>query len=183
MSRQSEAVKTWRRRCKERIIEAMGGGCVVCGYNRCHASLDLHHIDPEHKDFGFGAIRANPKNWASLVVELRKCVLVCKNCHGEVHSGIAVVPQTAPRFNERFVDYKVIGKKDETSECPICLVLKPKQQKFCSSKCVGKSKYRVDWENIDLVDLLKTKSIVAVAEDLGCSDAAVHKRLKKLGLK
>jgi len=34
-----------------------------------------------------------------------------------------------------------------------------------------------------LIKELKTKSVVQLSEELGCSDAAIHKRLKKLGLK
>src|ERR1700688_4794367 len=101
MSKQSEKVKRWRKRCKERIIEAMGGQCCVCGYNRCQWALALHHLDPAQKDFGLGTIRANAKSWASIVEELRKCVLVCNNCHAEIHEGMVVVPNDAPRFNEK----------------------------------------------------------------------------------
>jgi len=59
--------------------------------------------------------------------------------------------------------------------------LKSDLQKTCSSKC-GQSKRRMDWESIDLVSMLKIKSIVEIAKDLNCSDKAVHKRIKKLGL-
>jgi biotin operon repressor len=41
----------------------------------------------------------------------------------------------------------------------------------------------VDWDSIDLKVLYASKSIVQIAEELGCSDVAVHKKLKKLGLK
>jgi len=33
MSKKSEHVKNWRKNCKERIIQAMGGKCCVCGYD------------------------------------------------------------------------------------------------------------------------------------------------------
>ena len=42
---------------------------------------------------------------------------------------------------------------------------------------------QVDWDNIDLKKELESKSIVKLSEELGCSDGAIHKRLKKLGLK
>jgi hypothetical protein len=184
MSKQSEAVKKWRTNCKRRIIVAMGGSCCCCGYNKCDKALALHHLDPSQKDIAFGAIRANPKNWNSIVEELRKCVLVCHNCHSEIHAGIRDVPSNAPKFDETFADYKALeNKPEELSACPVCGKLKPICFKNCSLECSGRSKYKVDWDNINLTEELKMKSIVQLSEELGCSDAAIHKRLKKLGLK
>jgi len=41
---------------------------------------------------------------AHTVTELRKCVLICHNCHFEIHSGIGTgkIPENPPRFNEEF---------------------------------------------------------------------------------
>jgi len=184
MSKQSEKVKRWRKSCKARIIEAMGGSCCVCGYNKCQASLAMHHLDPKLKDFGFGKVMANPQNWASLIEELRKCVLVCNNCHGEIHDGSASVPLNAPRFNETFSSYKDLEKVEEVlSPCPVCKKMKRAFLKNCSLDCARRSKYKVDWDNINLIEELKTKSIVKLAEEIGCSDGAIHKRLRKLRLK
>jgi len=189
MSKQSESVKRWRFNCKERIVVAMGGACCICGYNKCQSALALHHLDPNEKDFSFGAIRANPKNWLALVVELRKCILLCNNCHSEIHAGMTIIPVDAPRFDESFVSYKrieeIVKEKETTTltPCLICTKLKPNYLINCSLECAGKAKRKVDWDSIDLVGELKIKSIVALAEELNCSDAAIHKRLKKLGLK
>lgn len=74
---------------KKRIIEYKGGGCVLCGYNKCDAALELHHLDPGSKEF---SISANTRiAWDELIEELDKCILLCSNCHREVHAGIAVV--------------------------------------------------------------------------------------------
>ena len=183
MSKQSDRVKKWRKNCKERIIEAMGGKCCLCGYNKCSTSLALHHLDPSKKDIGFGAIRANPTNWNNIVKELRKCVLVCHNCHGEIHTTISFVPRNAPKFNEDFVDYRKLEGKEYFEPCPICEQPKRKELITCSKECAAKNRYKVDWTSINLIDELKTKTIVALAEELGCSDGAIHKRLRKLGLK
>jgi hypothetical protein len=88
MSKNSEAVKKWRHKCKLRIVESMGGKCQCCGYDKCTQALDLHHLDPTEKEMGLGGIRANPKSWESIVQELRKCVLLCNRCHQEVHAGV-----------------------------------------------------------------------------------------------
>ena len=184
MSKQSEAVKRWRKNCKARIIEAMGGSCCVCGYNKCDWALSLHHLDPSQKDIAFGAIRANAQSWDSIVKELRKCVLVCHNCHTEIHAGLIDVPESAPKFDEKFCDYKVLeNKPEQLSPCPVCGKLKPIHLKNCSLDCSRRSRYKVPWDTIDLEEELKTKSIVKLSEELGCSDASIYKRVKKIGMK
>lgn len=110
MSKSSEAVKRWRKNTKRRIVESMGGCCVVCGYNEHDEALELHHINPEEKEFQLGAIRGSPKAWTTIVKELRKCVLLCSNCHAVVEVGKIEVPKTANRFNESFAEYRTISK-------------------------------------------------------------------------
>lgn len=183
MSVSSEKVKVWRKTCKDRIVLAMGGKCCCCGYDRCTASLALHHLDPSQKDFGLGAIRANPKSWLTIVEEIRKCVLVCHNCHNEIHAGMRSVPEDAPRFNELYADYKALEAVAKLDECPQCGKLKRAYLKNCSLSCSSKSKFKVDWDSVDLKEEIKTKTVIKIAEELKCSDASVHKRLKKLGLK
>lgn len=185
MSKNSDHVKRWRENTKDRIIESMGGGCCVCGYNITHRSLTLHHINPMDKEISLGSIRATPRKWDIIVSELRKCVMVCANCHGEIHAGITTIPIHAPKFNEYYADYKHILKlsKIKITQCPVCDKDMPLGQKTCSLICSGKQHRRVDWDNIDLAEMLKVKSYISIAEDLGISDAAVHKRAKKLGLK
>lgn len=107
MSKQSEKVKRWRKRCKERIIEAMGGSCCCCGYNKCMWALALHHLNPDEKEMTLSSIRANPKNWNIIVKELRKCILVCHNCHSEIHAGERLIPDNVYKFNESFIEYNL----------------------------------------------------------------------------
>ncbi len=183
MSKSSDRVKKWRRSCKERIVEAMGGKCCVCGYNKCNAALALHHLDPSQKEISLGKVRANPQSWDIIVAELRKCVLVCHVCHSEIHENITKVPNDAPSFNEAFANYSKMNAVDILTPCPICLTLKPERNKTCSRACAAKIRYNIDWDSVDLVKELETKPVIKLAEELGCSDNAIHKRLRKMGLK
>jgi predicted nucleic acid-binding Zn ribbon protein len=79
-------LKYWRIDNKKKSIEYKGGKCVVCGYNKCSRSLDFHHLDPNEKDYNIS--RNKNKKFENMIPELDKCVLVCKNCHGEIHEGI-----------------------------------------------------------------------------------------------
>ena len=94
MSKSSEAVKRWRKNTKEKMVNVMGGCCQICGYNRSMNALEFHHIDPNEKEISFGDARANNTKWDLLVEELKKCIMLCSNCHKEVHEGITVLPET-----------------------------------------------------------------------------------------
>ena len=182
MSKTSEAVKRWRSNTKERIVNSLGGKCCICGYNKCFASLAPHHLDPTIKEFSFGAIRGNPTSWNRIVKELRKCVLVCSNCHGEIHAGVTSIPVSAPKFDELYVTYKPIANLMD--KCPVCNGPKPIINTSCSYSCSGKLHRRVEWDKIDLAAFYaQGMSQIAIGELLGVSDAAVFKRARKLGLK
>lgn len=101
----NEAVKKFRITTKTRMIAAMGGCCQVCGYDKCDRALSFHHLNPAEKDYNFGDLRANPKKWSLIVNELRKTVLLCNNCHMEVHAGMTVIPETVRRFDESYLEY------------------------------------------------------------------------------
>lgn len=96
----SEAVTVWRKNLKQRAVSVLGGCCIICGYNRCLAALEFHHLDPSHKDFGIAEAYANPKKWETIVDELKKCILVCANCHRELHQGMITFTGSPPPILE-----------------------------------------------------------------------------------
>ena len=46
-----EQVSRWRRRVKAKLVAEAGGRCVLCGYDRCLAALQFHHLDRATKSF------------------------------------------------------------------------------------------------------------------------------------
>lgn len=74
------------KQTKAKSIEYKGGKCSICEYNRCNTALEFHHIDPSKKDLNFKGMRGWA--WERVVNELDKCILVCSNCHREIHSGL-----------------------------------------------------------------------------------------------
>ena len=79
-------VKTHRQKIKEKAIGYKGGKCERCGYNRCIRALDFHHLDPNKKDFTIGNYKI--LSWDKIKSELEKCILICSNCHREIHDEI-----------------------------------------------------------------------------------------------
>jgi hypothetical protein len=80
-----------RHEIKRRLLELRGGRCQLCGYDRCPAVLTFHHVDPSTKKFIFAG--SHSRSWESQVREALKCVVLCANCHREVHSGFRELPE------------------------------------------------------------------------------------------
>lgn len=74
-----------RRDNKQKGVDYLGGKCIKCGYNKCNAALDFHHVDSSDKEFNPAHLTRG--NWNKLKSELDKCVLLCSNCHREHHSS------------------------------------------------------------------------------------------------
>jgi len=85
--RNRKAVNAYHRKRvkqhKEKAIKYKGGKCQLCGYNKCVAALDFHHINPFEKEYECGHLMN--KAWKNIKEEIDKCVLLCSNCHREIH--------------------------------------------------------------------------------------------------
>ena len=77
-----QQVMNWRKKAKMKLVEYKGGKCEKCEYNKCINALEFHHLNPNEKDFTIGG-----KSWSfeKLKKESDKCILVCSNCHKEIH--------------------------------------------------------------------------------------------------
>jgi hypothetical protein len=74
-----------RQKLKERALAYKGYKCILCGYDNCAEALVFHHLGG--KDFGI-ASRGHTRSWERVKAELDKCILVCRNCHAEIHAGM-----------------------------------------------------------------------------------------------
>ena len=82
-------------------VEHRGGKCALCGYARCAEALELHHKDPTQKDFGI-SYRGYTRSWEKIRKEIEKCVLLCANCHREVHAGLQQLGATLTEKSGEF---------------------------------------------------------------------------------
>lgn len=76
--------KAWQAKKKSIVEEYKADGCSVCGYNKCSRALDFHHTNPTDKDSSIADLVWNG-SMQDLLTELTKCVVLCANCHREVH--------------------------------------------------------------------------------------------------
>lgn len=104
-----ESVTRRKQKVKRLLVEEAGGCCALCGYSRCIINLHFHHVDPAEKSFGLSM--NTTKAIARYREELKKCVLVCANCHGEIEAGLIPSPPAGASFREVSAD-QVMSAQD-----------------------------------------------------------------------
>lgn len=72
---------------KKRLVEKFNGECQICGYCRSMSALHFHHIDWDEN-----GSKTRKKHNRSGIAEARdfpeRFLLVCANCHFEIHDGL-----------------------------------------------------------------------------------------------
>lgn len=94
--------KIRRFRAKAAAVELLGGKCERCGWSGNQAALQFHHKKSAGKEFMIGNV-AN-KSWDSIKMEMKKCILLCANCHMIEHST-----KNDDKFIEEALNYR--GRK------------------------------------------------------------------------
>jgi transposase len=102
----TEAVSRRRRAVKRTLVEEAGGACRLCGYDRCIAALEFHHVVRADKRFSMSA-RGVARSLARARAEASKCVLLCANCHAEVEAG------TSPLADRDFAALQCVRVADD----------------------------------------------------------------------
>lgn len=67
---------------KYKAIKKLGGVCEKCGEDNFF-KLEFHHIDDNDKEYNFADIKY--LKWSTIEKEINKCMLLCRNCHMELH--------------------------------------------------------------------------------------------------
>lgn len=78
-----------RQRYQEKtqyVLTKLGGKCIGCGYDRHACAIELHHLDPTKKKFARSGIAF--RSYKAIDEEIKNCVLLCSNCHKELHQGL-----------------------------------------------------------------------------------------------
>jgi len=57
--------------------------CIICGYNKCITALEFHH--PGKKKDNISKLMGGGYSLARIKEELKRCDIVCANCHREIH--------------------------------------------------------------------------------------------------
>lgn len=82
-----------RFRLKSEYRKRLGAKCQICGYDKCQNALQFHHIDPSKKKFAISDSLRKTFTQQEIDEEINKCILVCSNCHVEIHSNLIKLDQ------------------------------------------------------------------------------------------
>jgi len=77
---------------KWQLVQSFGGKCSICGYCRNLAALAFHH--KEGKEFKLDMRSLSNRTLKRIMAEAAKCVLVCANCHAELHNPNLTLMET-----------------------------------------------------------------------------------------
>jgi len=80
----SQTVRAYKRKLE--LIEMRGGCCSNCGYDKNLAALHFHHTDPSKKKIKLDVRSLGNNKMETLLNELKKCIVLCANCHLEEHN-------------------------------------------------------------------------------------------------
>lgn len=178
-----EYVKNSRHNLKRRLLYIMGDKCCLCGYNKATTALEFHHINPEEKDFTISA-NANT-GFEKSAEELRKCILVCANCHREIHEGL-IKEELISSFDEE--KYKEISQEVQDMKarkiqyCKKCGKIISKTAEYCID-CFAEARRTVERPTREeLKDLIRNKPIRQVGIQYGVADNTIRKWCDKYNL-
>jgi len=69
------------------LINLHGNRCEMCSYDRNFSAPEFHHTEPKTKEFQLDLRSLSNRRWARILEEAKKCILVCSNCHKEIHNS------------------------------------------------------------------------------------------------
>lgn len=81
----TDPIKMLRSARKDALVHMLGGVCQLCGYNKTVRNLVFHHL--RDKKFALSS-RGFQYNLNTIIEEIKKCAMMCHNCHGEVHDNL-----------------------------------------------------------------------------------------------
>lgn len=165
---------------KIRAVKLFGNKCSKCGYDTNIGALNFHHLDPSQKECNWSKLRL--RAWHKIVKELKKCTLLCSNCHAEEHypqlDKEAILGDSAAnkRLDHEFKEIACTGV------CPHCSQ-RVYGTKYCSVECVSMDKRKVQRPTKSVLRKhLKTESFCSVGRKYGVSDNTVRKWAKQYEL-
>lgn len=170
---------------KQKFIRILGGKCCNCGYDKCESALEFHHLIPEEKEF---TISTQPHMaFEKVALEIKKCILLCANCHRELHSGY---------LNIDSINYKLFDEKIYEEELKELNNFKQKTVNYCidcgkeiylySKRCVEcntkNSQIHERPSRNELKNKIRILPFTKIGKEYNITDNAVRKWCKTMNL-
>lgn len=76
-----------REQRKERLVTSFDNVCAVCRGSFHPSAYDFHHLNPKEKEIEISNITNNKVR----LEEIKKCIMLCANCHRTIHARLDYV--------------------------------------------------------------------------------------------
>lgn len=164
----------FRQNRKKFLIDIKGGKCCICGFSTFNEALEFHHVNPFEKSFGLSD--GNCRSLEKDISEVRKCALLCANCHRGVHAGILKLPE-----DWNFINEDLVEKALESKSVNYCLSCGKKinfDAKYCKN-CSFIAARKVERPSRQqLKDWIRNFSFVQIGKICSVSDNTIRKWCK-----
>ena len=177
MSNSATVIEFVKRR-KENLIKVFGSKCCICGFNKWQSALEFHHINPEEKEFGL-TTSSTTKAIEKQLEEMKKCILVCSNCHRGIHSNNLTIPENWKDFYNNNIAKQLIEETHAKKHyCITCGKEKGRKGIYCP-ECAKIHQRKTDRPNREILkNLIRTTPFRKIGLDYGVSDNAIRKWCK-----
>lgn len=175
-----EYVKNSRHNLKQRLLYIMGNKCCICGYDKCPSALEFHHKNPKEKEYSLG--ENTNIGFEKATQEIKKCILVCANCHREIHAFNLDISQ----YN-CFDENKFLEKQQELNDLKTKKIIYCKN---CGQVISSKAQYCVKCSHLmqmkairpnreELKKLIRKESFSKIGNIYNVTDNSIRKWCKK----
>ncbi len=83
----TEKTISFRKELQDYVDSIKMNGCVKCGYKKCLKALVFHHVRPNTKSSSISNLVTRCAKKDIIKQEIDKCILLCQNCHHELHDA------------------------------------------------------------------------------------------------
>lgn len=155
----------------------------MCGYNKNIAALEFHHINPEEKEFEIDIRHFSNTSLEKLKKEVNKCILLCANCHRELHNPKLYINDVIEIVNQAH-NKKSFNTQNHKNICPVCgkEFNKVGNKIYCSKECRDSERY-FNYPTIDEIEeqYKKLNTWDKVAESFGLTRKIIQGIRKRAG--
>jgi len=155
------------------LVDQRGGCCEKCGYNKNLAAFEFHHKDPGAKESQLDMRKLSNSTMEWIESEFEKCLVVCANCHREVHNEDLLVKDVRERVKNLEQTILINKPKVNKPKCCDCGVEINYTYKRCRP-CNEKNKRIFVRPDIDeLKKEIKEHGVMWCANKYGVSHATI----------
>lgn len=164
---------------KTDLISIFHSKCCICGFDKFQEALEFHHVNPKEKAFGIMSGNVVTKSLKKQLQELKKCILVCANCHRGIHYNHISVPEDYWQLYDDKIAQELLDDLQKKSSkqiyyCENCgKIIPTKGAKYCRECSILKSR-KTEWPSREeLKMLIRKEPFVQIGKKYLVSDKTI----------